>query len=192
MYIFIGLGNPGEQYLSTRHNLGFRVLDALLEKYKNTSSTFWHEDKNLKSMMKTIQIADQNVLLIKPQTYMNLSGKAVQRVMQEYKAKKEDIYVVYDDLDLPVGELRIRREGGSGGHNGVSSIIDMIGEEFYRIRIGIGRPAEAIAIEDYVLQQFSPDELSEIDKVVPQVIKACEELVTHGFETYMSKYYKKL
>jgi peptidyl-tRNA hydrolase, PTH1 family len=192
MYIFIGLGNPGEKYKTTRHNLGFRVVDMLLEKYKHIASNPWHEEKRLQSLLKTIQLSNQDVLLVKPQTFMNVSGKAVQRVMQEYKGKPTDLFVVYDDLDLQVGEVRIRFGGGSGGHNGVQSIIDEVGEDFYRIRIGIGRPIdESVVVEDYVLQEFYSEEKVIVEKVIPQVITMCEDLVKHGYEIYMSKYYKK-
>lgn len=199
MKLLVGLGNPGEKYEHTRHNIGFRVIDFLLEKYKHTASIYWHEDKKLKSMLKTILFADQYILLVKPQTFMNLSGEAVQRVMQEYKAKLEDIIVVYDDLDLPVGELRIRKEGGSGGHNGVQSIIDAIGEKFIRVRIGIGRPEDSSKfkvqssklVEDYVLEKFNSEEQSLIDQVIPNVVTACEGVVQYGYESYISKHYKK-
>lgn len=191
MKILIGLGNPGEKYAQTRHNLGFCVLDSLLEKYKHTSSVFWHEDKKLKSLLKTIQIEDQDMLLVKPQTYMNLSGDAVQKVMQEYKVSLADLTVVHDDLDLPFGSIRVQRSGGSAGHNGVQSIMDTVGENFYRVRIGIGRPTGQVPVEDYVLQEFSDSEKIQSEKMISEAVVVCEGLLTHGYETYMSKYYKK-
>ena len=153
MKLVVGLGNPGKQYQKTRHNVGFRVLDALENKLKA-------EDQRLKA------------ILLKPQTFMNLSGQEVAKKANFYKIKSEDMAVIYDELDLPFSEIRVRKSGSSAGHKGVESIINSLGtENFTRIRIGIGRPPENFRTEDYVLENFTKEEEPVIQKAVDEAVE---------------------
>ena len=166
------MGNPGEKYQKTRHNLGFRVIDHLLT-YPTLSIS---QKKNISGKMEGYLAVfhHQKILLGKPLTFMNESGKAVAAVANFYKIKPQDIIVIYDDIDLPLGTIRVREKGSSGGHKGVQSIIDSLGEEnFLRVRIGIGRPPLSLRAEDYVLREFSEKE----EKVIQQAVDAAADKV---------------
>lgn len=201
MKVIVGLGNPGEQYSNTRHNLGFMVLDRLLEDLTSLDKTYWENDKNLKSLTKKVKLHDQEVLLIKPQTYMNNSGEAIGRLLSYYKLPIESLYVVYDDLDLPLGKTRVRFGGAAGGHRGVESIINHLKDDkFLRLRLGIGRPTRhegsqrdrsAVAVDEYVLAPFTPSEKSKVRTMTHQIIKSLKLIVEHGIEGYMSKHNKE-
>jgi PTH1 family peptidyl-tRNA hydrolase len=168
MKIAIGLGNPGEKYAFTRHNIGFMVIDELLSTYA-ASSQF---NKKFDSILYTL---DKERLLVKPQTFMNVSGKAVNRVANFYKLRPEELLVVHDDVDLEFGEIKHQFGRSSAGHKGVESIIEALGsDEFSRVRIGIGRPTvPTMEIEDWVLQRFSEDK-SEIQKVIKRAVEVVE------------------
>lgn len=197
MKLLVGLGNPGEKYENTRHNAGFVVLDTLLKKYEDLSKTFWETDKKNHSLTKKITIAGESVMLVKPTTFMNESGRAVAAVAAYYKIPSEDIIVIHDDIDLPLGKERIRFGGGAGGHHGVESIIERLGtDKFLRIRLGIGS-SERIEdksskkrafIEGYVLSVFPAQEKGKLKTMVNQTLKSIALLIEHGIETYMSKY----
>lgn len=179
MKLIVGLGNPGEKYKNTRHNVGFLVLDRLVISDKVTCKREWKFSKSANADYINI---DNKIEFFKPKTFMNLSGQAVQYAMQKNRVKLQDVLIVCDDLDLPLGTVRIRMEGSSGGHNGLQSIIDHIGNKFTRIRIGIGsnreiqnskpinqltnQPINRILAEDYVLQNFTKNEIKIIDKSV--------------------------
>ena len=154
MFCIVGLGNPGVQYQETRHNAGFLVIEAIanrvgLKAFKQGFHSYYQD----------IKIGTEKILLVKPQTYMNLSGQAVQEIFSYYKLAASQLLVVYDDLDLPIGTIRIRISGRSGGHKGLSSIIQHLGtDQLPRLRIGIGKPDERQAVPDYVLSPVSgPD-----------------------------------
>lgn len=153
MKLVVGLGNPGSEYEKTKHNIGFMVIDAIAAKEAHTP---WKE--TMKALVSTITVDGEKVLLVKPQTFMNASGEAVGPLMRYYKIDPADVYCVYDDMDLPVGKLRIRPNGSAGGHNGIKSLIAHMGtSEFPHFRVGIGRPLPQWTVVDHVLAPF-PDE----------------------------------
>lgn len=182
MYLIVGLGNPGIEYRETRHNVGFMVI----EKWSSNLGITLRETKLAKDAL--IQFNDKKVILMCPLTYMNLSGKAVKAYKDYYGIQTEDILVVHDDLDLPVGRVKISRNGGSGGHRGVSSVIEYLGsKEFPRVRIGIGRPRFGEDIVDYVLSPFYEDEWEIVEKVLDVAIEGCEAFISHGIDFAMNK-----
>ena len=181
---FVGLGNPGKQYESTRHNVGFMALDRFAEK----AGIAFRADK-CRALVGHGVVAGQKVALVKPQTYMNLSGEAVRAFMDYYKADPADLILLYDDLDLPFGRLRLRHQGSAGGHNGVKSVIQHLGtERFDRIRIGISRPPEGVDPADYVLSPFSQEESRHLDALLELVVSAMEHALTHPFERTMQEF----
>ena len=164
MKLIVGLGNPGDKYQGTRHNVGFDVIDALArqEGLKLT-------DQKFRSDYTIWRVGDEKVLLVKPYTFMNLSGEAVLPLMSYYNISPDELVVVYDDLDLEPGKLRLRQSGSAGGHNGVKSIIEMLGtQDFKRVKIGIGRPQYGRKVVDHVLQRFDTDERSLIEQKIDQ------------------------
>ncbi len=195
MKIIVGLGNPGEQYDKTRHNLGFMVLDELLKKFEPLEKTFWDEDKKEKVATKKIKIGNEEYLLVKPLTFMNNSGFAVSKILSYYKVNLEDMTLIHDDLDLPVGKIRVRFGGGAGGHNGVESVIERVGDDkFLRIRLGIGDSRKIEGeykmknMDNYVLSSFGSNERSKVKSMTKEAIKTIELISKHGIEKYMSKY----
>ncbi|MBS4031877.1 MAG: aminoacyl-tRNA hydrolase [Clostridiales bacterium] len=186
MLIIIGLGNPGPRYLLTRHNVGFRVVDRLSEQCKIPLYKVGHHSYYGKG-----KLAGEEVILAKPMTYMNGSGLAAASLCRFFKIPPENLFVVYDDLDLPLGTLRLRPGGGSGGHNGMKSMIDQLcTEEFPRMRIGINRPHDGNVV-DYVLQPFSVDEQPVLEELLPLAAEAAAEFIKHGILEAMNKYNKK-
>jgi len=185
MLLIIGLGNPGEQYKETRHNIGFMVLEKLIRD-KNLAAVagprcHFKINKKFKSKICKIEIKGKKILLAKPQTFVNLSGKAVSKIVKFYKIKKENIWVISDDLDLPLSRIRIRSGGSSGGHRGLESIIEQIGEYFVRVRIGINRiegdPRSAVEqdydkpwTKQFVLARFSRREQAILKKVIQKTV----------------------
>ena len=165
MKLFVGLGNPGERYKLTRHNVGFMVLDKLIQK-----STVEGWDKKFDSFFNKIIIDQKSMILLKPLTFMNISGHAVQKVKNFYGIDPNNIVIIHDDIDLELGKIKLKKGGGDGGHNGLKSIIKLIGSEFSRIRIGIGRP-EKINVSSYVLNDFPEIEVSFLKKII---LKSCE------------------
>ncbi len=184
MKCIIGLGNPGKKYEKTRHNIGFMVIDEI------ASRNNWAISKEKFHALYTVEhINGEKVLLIKPQTYMNLSGEAVRAFIDFYDIKLEDIAVIYDDLDLPPGKIRLRQKGGHGGHNGIRNIIDQVQDKnFNRVRIGIGRPEGRIPVVDYVLGQFSEEQLPSIKESIQLASEACEMWLSKPFLEVMNKY----
>ncbi len=175
MKLVVGLGNPGEAYEGTRHNLGFMVLDRLAERYGTAVDV-----KKKKSMVGRFKIGKERVMLLKPQTFVNLSGEAVLYMASFLRVMPENIIAVCDDVNLPLGKLRIRRYGSSGGHNGVKSLIQFLrSDNFPRVRIGVGAPKEGESLEDFVLGKFTPEEL---EVLTPSIEKACDaiELIIQG------------
>lgn len=182
MKIIVGLGNPGKEYVNTRHNIGFMFVDEVAK----TNNLSFYLDKSKRAELATGTIKGEKVVLVKPITYMNLSGEALRLVMDYYKVGVEDIIVIHDDLDLPTGKLRIRANGSSGGHNGLKSIIANIKtQEFKRIKIGIDKKG---AVIDYVLGKFSKMELEEISKVLFNASNIIDDYLSDSFINLMSKY----
>lgn len=189
--LIVGLGNPGRKYAHNRHNVGFQCLDRLAQAH---SLSFAHDALSLskgrraKASLSLGKIADVRVVLAKPLTYMNLSGQAVGQLVRFYKLSLEDILVIYDDLDLPQGVIRLRPEGGSGGHKGLRSIIEALDSQaFPRLRVGIGRPPGNDAVS-YVLSDFTADEHITLVSVYERVVAAVELFLREGIEAAMNKY----
>jgi len=185
MFLVVGLGNPGREYTNTRHNIGFRCVDALAARH----NLAFEDKKKSKAKIALGSIQGQRVLLAKPQTYMNLSGSAVQGLAAFYQIPPAQMMVIFDDLDLPVGTLRIRPKGGSGGHKGVTDIIQRLGTQgFSRIRVGIGRPDTPVDPASYVLRPFEGSDEVEIAEAVERVILAVETWLTDGIDLAMNRY----
>ena len=173
--VLVGLGNPGKEYDGTRHNIGFSVIDDLCQRL---SFPAWTKKKDLKSLHSSLTAADTRVLALKPTTYMNLSGEAVQATLQFYKIPVDRVVVIYDELDIPYGQIRMRIGGSAAGHNGVQSIIDHIGEGFGRVRIGIGSDlAKKAEGKDFVLGRFSPKEQELLPNLLRETSSILSELV---------------
>lgn len=187
MKIIVGLGNPGPLYERSRHNVGFQVVDRFAAVHHILIST-----KHFKSLLGKGQIDSREIVLIKPMTFMNRSGEAVQKALHFYEADCEDLIVIHDDLDLPLGKLRFKSRGGDGGHLGVRSIIESVGgNQFARLKIGIGRPPEGVDPATYVLSSFFPDEEPLLRKVVDQATEALKVMLIEGMQTAMNRFQKK-
>jgi len=185
MKIIVGLGNPTKKYENTRHNMGFDFIDRISSKYKIPMKR-----SRFTALVGKGEIKGEQVMLVKPQTFMNLSGEAVGRIVKFYKADwKKDLVVVYDDTDLDIGKIRLKAKGSAGGHNGMKSIISHVGgEDFKRIRIGIGKRGENSDMIDFVLGKFAPADRKEIDIAIDNAVLAMEEIIVSGIETAMNRY----
>ncbi len=187
MKLIVGLGNPGMQYAATRHNIGFEVIDSIAETY-NISVT----KNKYKALIGEGNIAGEKVILMKPQTYMNLSGEAVKACMDFHKISNEDLIVIYDDISLAVGQLRIRKSGSAGGHNGIKNIIAQLGtQEFPRIKFGVGEKPAGWDLANYVLGRFLEEEMKVIGPRIGDAVKATEAIIGSGIEKAMNNYNKK-
>jgi PTH1 family peptidyl-tRNA hydrolase len=174
--LIVGLGNPGSEYDGTRHNVGFACLDTFVDKTAEMGS--WTDKKDLKCHLASGQMGDTRVIAMKPTTFMNLSGEAVQAVSHFYKIHPDQIVVVHDELDIDFGQIRMRKGGGAAGHNGIKSVTTHIGEDYGRIRIGIGpKTPEQIDSADFVLQRFSSDEQAHMPALTREVMSILSELV---------------
>jgi PTH1 family peptidyl-tRNA hydrolase len=183
--LIVGLGNPGKEYAAHRHNVGFHVVDALAR----THNLIFARHKRAKARVAQGQIEGKLVILVKPQTFMNLSGKSVSRLSREREIPPERILVVYDDLDLPLGRVRLRSEGGTGGHKGMRSIAELLGtQSFPRLRVGIDRPPGNMDPADYVLLPFAEDEKSLAAEVVARAVAAVECWLTDGIVAAMDQF----
>ena len=184
MKIVVGLGNPGSTYEGTRHNIGFRIIDRLARQ-QNIALDQYH----CAALIGLGKIHEEPLLLAKPQTFMNRSGVAVAALLEENGLTAADLVVIYDDLDLPLGRIRIRTQGAAGGHRGVSSIIEHLGGvPFNRIRVGIGRPTEGTAVIDYVLAPFDEAEVAELSAVIERAAAALGCLIHEGAPAAMGVY----
>jgi PTH1 family peptidyl-tRNA hydrolase len=182
MYLIVGLGNPGEEYRNTRHNIGFHVIDLISDKYNIKLNRI-----KFKGTCGEGIIAEEKVILLKPSTYMNLSGESVSAAASFYKIPKENIIIIYDDVSLQVGRLRVRPEGSAGGHNGIKNIIlHLSSEVFPRVRVGIGQPQSDLIA--HVLGGFSKGDIELLEKVFPTAIEAVEAIVTYGITEAMNRY----
>lgn len=186
MKIFVGLGNPGKKYENTRHNAGFMVMDELA----NLCEVSFDQEKFSAYFAKT-KFKGEDVILLKPTTYMNNSGFALRQCMDFYKASPEDVTVIYDDVDLPVGKIRLRQKGSAGGHNGIKSIIQCIfTSEFDRIRVGVGKDPQ-IDMINWVLGKFREEEQKDLKNAVENSAKAAYYSIDHSFMDAMNLYNKK-
>lgn len=185
MFLIAGLGNPGRQYEKTRHNMGFDTIDELIDRHRIPQGGIAHKAMYGKGM-----IAGEKVLAVKPLTYMNLSGEAIREYVNYYKMDPEtELIVIYDDIDLDPGQIRIRKKGSAGGHNGIKSIIAQIGtQNFYRIKVGVGAKPKGWDLADYVLGRFSPEERELVDKAICDAADAVEMILKDGIEATMNHY----
>lgn len=183
--MIVGLGNPGSEYARHRHNIGFRVVESLAQAHQLDFA----RQKGSKAHVAEGRIGQRRVRLVKPQTFMNLSGQAVGRLSRAYEIQPSQILVVYDDLDLPLGRLRLRPEGGSGGHKGMRSIVDTLGTRaFPRLRVGIDRPPGRMDPADYVLQPFSQEEESFVTEIIERAVSAVECWLADGIVAAMDRF----
>ncbi len=189
MYVIVGLGNPADKYAGTRHNVGFDVIDRIAGEY-NISV----ESRKSRAYVGAGMIGSRKVLLAKPQTYMNLSGESVRSLVDFYKLDVEhELLVIYDDVSLDVGQLRIRKRGSDGGHNGMKSIISHLGTNaFHRIRIGVGNKPAHYDLADYVLGHFSREDRERMEEGYQRAVHAAELLVNGQTEQAMNEYNKKI
>ncbi|WML46439.1 aminoacyl-tRNA hydrolase [Neobacillus sp. PS3-40] len=184
MKLIVGLGNPGRQYEQTRHNIGFEVIDRLSDQFGIPLN-----QSKLKGFYGIGFYKGEKILLLKPLTYMNLSGESIRAIMDYYQIDMENFLVVFDDLDLPVGKIRLRQKGSAGGHNGIKSTISHLGtQQFNRIRVGIDRPVSGMNIADYVLGRFQKEEQVEIQEAVKKSAEACESWLTNPFLQVMNEF----
>jgi PTH1 family peptidyl-tRNA hydrolase len=184
MIVFAGLGNMGPQYERTRHNVGFDTIDYLAAQYRVSAFKYKH-----KALVAEAFIQGKKTLLVKPQTYMNNSGEALREIMDFYKLSASDFVVIYDDIDLDVGRLRIRPRGSAGTHNGMRSIVTHLNsEDFPRIRIGVGKPPEKMELAAFVLSRFTDEERKKINACIENAALAAVTLLVSSVETAMSKY----
>jgi len=183
--IVVGLGNPGQQYSATRHNIGFMVIDELAQRL---GIDRW---RNQKEALVAEYKGNDTILLVKPQTYMNLSGVAVGELARWYKVPVEDIIIIFDDMDLPTGRLRLRMKGGSGGHRGIESLLTHLSKDsFPRVRVGIGRPPAGWQVVDYVLSSFTAEEKSLLKAAIEKAADATESILEQGMNKAMNLHNK--
>ncbi|MDM8519725.1 aminoacyl-tRNA hydrolase [Anaerolineales bacterium HSG6] len=184
-WLIVGLGNPGKKYLDTRHNAGWHLLDTITRDH----SQFRFDENRNKALIARANLEGVNVALVKPQTYMNLSGESIGPLARFYKIPPERVLVAYDDLDLSPALLRLRPKGGSGGHKGMKSIMQHLGTQtFPRIRLGIGRPLGKMPVEAYVLQKFSPDEWTTMIDTYQHGVSAIKSILTDGLDITMNHF----
>lgn len=187
MHIIVGLGNPTREYTATRHNIGFDVITRISDDYNISLDMNKH-----KSLIGRGVIEGEKVVLAKPLTYMNLSGEAVRELKDFYKVSTEEIIIIYDDISLDVGQLRIRGKGSAGGHNGIKNIISHLGtDEFPRIKVGVGDKPKGWDLADYVLGRFKEEEQEAIREILKKASQACACIINKDIETAMNNFNKK-
>jgi PTH1 family peptidyl-tRNA hydrolase len=200
MKLVVGLGNPGEKYIQTRHNLGFEVVDHLVAKLlaAQPAANFWEMKKELLSEIGQLEFAGEKLLLAKPQTYMNNSGQAVAILANFYKIDPTDIIIVHDELDLRLGQIKIRQGGAAAGHHGVESIIEKLGtDNFMRVRLGIGnlktnlaeRDGEHVNMDHYVVEPFGTGEKNDVKHLIKKAVDAIEVLLEKGLADAQNRYH---
>lgn len=183
--LIVGLGNPGRKYRENRHNLGFMVLSKLAESHGISLSR-----AERKALTGDGIIGSKKVILAKPQTFMNRSGEAVAQLLAYYKIPLDRLLVIYDEIDLPLGAVRLREKGGSGGHNGMRSIIGSVGEQFSRLRLGVGRPPGQMDPASFLLKNFLPDEMPVVEIMIQEGSAAVETFLQDGVEIAMTRHNK--
>ena len=186
IYIVVGLGNPGSEYELTRHNAGFRVIDALAKEYNIAINK-----PKFKALVGEAKIGDKKIILVKPQTYMNSSGESVREIIDWYKISMDNLIVIYDDIDISFGKLRIRPSGSAGSHNGLKSVISLVGStDFKRVRVGIGKPPQNWDLINYVLGRFTKEEETDFEKVKNNARDAVKCIIDNDINCAMNKFNK--
>lgn len=184
MYLIVGLGNPEQEYKQTRHNMGFDTINKIAKKYNIEINK-----NKFQGIYGKGEIEGKKVIILKPQTYMNLSGICIKQYISYYKIEQDKLLIIYDDMDIEPGKIKIRKKGSSGGHNGLKSIIQEIGtEEFQRIRIGIGKPSEYQDKINYVIGKVQEQELVELEKGTEKAEQAITEIIKNGIDIAMNKF----
>lgn len=182
--LVVGLGNPGPEYELTRHNAGFLVVDLLGE---NLRATYWKDEAGAK--VAVVRFADDDLVLAKPQTFMNVCGTSVAKLVQVYDVRPEDVIIVHDDIDLAPGRVLCKRGGGHGGHNGLRSVHAKLGTDAYlRVRVGVGRPPGRMDAADWVLQRLKSEALEDFEAMVPTAAQAVVHILEHGIDSAMREY----
>jgi PTH1 family peptidyl-tRNA hydrolase len=179
----VGLGNPGSQYKGTRHNVGFDVVEELARR-----ASIGFESAPAEALIAKWRRADEPVLLVKPLTFMNLSGQAVGELARYFKIEVADLIVVVDEVHLPLGKVRARKRGSAGGHNGLKSVIAHLGDEFARLRLGVGRGGDQRNLADHVLSRFEKDEAAEVERMTTRAADAAEMFIASGIEAVMNAF----
>jgi PTH1 family peptidyl-tRNA hydrolase len=182
-YLIAGLGNPGRKYKNNRHNIGFKVANKLAERHGISMARL-----EMRAIVGKGVIRNRQVILAKPQTYMNESGQAIGRLLNYYDVPLANLMVIYDEIDLPLGTLRLRENGGSGGHNGMKSIIAHVGNDFPRLRLGVGRPPGRMDAAAYVLRDFQGDEIMLAEEMIGAAADAVESYLVDGIELAMTRH----
>ena len=182
MYLIVGLGNPEEDYSNTRHNMGFDTVNKISKEYNIEINK-----KKFKGIYGTGIIENEKTILLKPQTYMNLSGESIKEIVDFYKIENDKIIIIYDDMDIDLGKIKIRKKGNAGSHNGMKSVIQNIGTEFPRIRIGIGKPQDKDFIK-YVIGAIPEEEKKILDKATTLAKEATVEIIKSGVDNAMNKF----
>ena len=183
MKAIVGLGNPGPQYKGTRHNVGFDVIDEIARR-----ESVGFESAPAEALIAKWRRPEEAVLLVKPLTFMNLSGQAVGELARYFKIEVADLIVVVDEVHLPLGKLRARKRGSAGGHNGLKSVIAHLGDEFARLRLGVGRGGDQRNLADHVLSRFEKDEAAEVERMRARAADAAEMFITSGIEAVMNAF----
>ena len=184
MYLIVGLGNPEEEYSNTRHNMGFNTISKLAKQYNIEINK-----SKFKSLYGNGIIEKEKVILLKPQTYMNLSGTAIKEVMDFYKINKEELIIIYDDIDIEPGIIKIRKKGGPGTHNGMKSVVNEIKtQDFTRVRVGIGMPSNKSDLINYVIGKISKDDIEKLEDGTTKAKDALIEIIKNGVDTAMNKF----
>ena len=184
MFLIVGLGNPEEKYSNTRHNMGFDVVSKLASKYDVAISR-----KDFDGLYGTGYINEEKVIIVKPQTYMNLSGICIKKYKNFFKIEEEKILVIYDDFELEEGTIRIRKNGGAGTHNGMKSVVEEMGtEEIIRLRVGIGKKEEEQDLVEYVIGKLSEEEYKKLEVGIDKAVVAIEEIIKNGIQSAMNLY----
>ena len=181
MLLFVGLGNPTPDSENNRHNVGFKIIDAINKKFSLSK-----QKPKFKGLLTTGNIEGQKVYAIKPLTFMNNSGICIRELLEYFKFDAEDVIVFHDDLDVEFGKIKAKFGGSSAGHNGIASIDKFIGKDYSRVRIGIGKPKTPIEISDYVLQNFDEDELENIDKISSYITESIGDLINKKLDIFSS------
>lgn len=188
MFLIVGLGNPGKKYSLSRHNIGFIVIDEIAKRHEIEV-----KKKGFDSLYCESIIDQKKIILQKPQTFMNASGRAVHAAVNFYKISTNDVLVVHDEIDLPTGAMQVKFGGGSAGHKGIDSIISYLGgSDFIRIRIGVGKPTQKPEVVDHVLSEFGQGEIKVIRAMVEKAADAVMETILNGLETAMNKFNRKM
>ena len=181
MLLLVGLGNPGSNYTNTRHNIGFKIIDAVNAHFKLSK-----QKPKFKGLLTTGNIESKKIYAIKPLTFMNNSGTAIKELIDYFKIDAKDVFVFHDDLDIDFGKIKVKFGGSSAGHNGIESIDKFIGKDYSRVRIGIGRPKTKADVSDHVLKDFDEDEMLQLEKITSNIINSISILIDKKLDLFSS------